>query len=78
VSGWRHNDDEARWEYGYDDIPREAFVLIAYVTDEMIERVAFPVMIARRLHERVGSVPPPLREHLPPGPPVAFPPAAAP
>lgn len=72
VSEWRHNDDEARWELGYDDIPRETFVLLAYVTDEMIERVAFPAVIARRLHERVGSAPPPLREYLPPEPPIVF------
>ena len=69
VSGWQHNDEEARWEFGYYDLPRETFVWNAYVTDEMIDRVAFPAPLAVRLWRSVGSVPPPLQEHLPPQPP---------
>lgn len=70
MNGWRHNGEEARWEYGYDDLPRETFAVIAWVTDEMIDRVAFPARIAQDLWNSVGSVPPPLREHLPPQPPI--------
>jgi hypothetical protein len=69
VNEWRHNDEEARWEFGYYDLPRETFVWCAWVTDEELDRVAFPAALAVKLWRSVGSVPPPLQEHLPPQPP---------
>jgi hypothetical protein len=58
-----------RWEFGYDDLPRETFVWSAWVTDEELGRVALPAALAVRLWRSVGSVPPPLQERLPPWPP---------
>jgi hypothetical protein len=69
VNAWQHNDEEARWEHGYYDLPRETFVWNAWVTDEELDRVAFPASLAVKLWRSVGSVPPPLEEHLPPQPP---------
>lgn len=72
---WEHDDDEARWELvAYrEDVPRMVTERIvgAVVTDEMIARVAGPQMLAVRLFNRIGSVPPPLAEHLPPHDPDA-------
>jgi hypothetical protein len=62
---WRHNDDESRWEYGYDDLAYMRFVVGAWVTDECIERT-IPEMTAASLYRRLGSVPPPLRDYQPP------------
>jgi len=69
---WRHNGRESRWELGYDDIPRQKFVVAAWVTDEMIDHVADPAMLTRRTMESAGSVPPPLREYLPPSVPIVM------
>lgn len=69
MNGWQHNDEEAQWEFGYYDLAYDRFIANAWVTDEMIGRVAFPAAIAVRLWRSVGSVPPPLQEHLPPQPP---------
>lgn len=66
---WRHNDREAQWEHGYYDLAYDRFIANAWVTDEMIDRTGFPAVLAVRLWRSVGSVPPPLREHLPPQPP---------
>jgi hypothetical protein len=71
VSGrWEHDDDEARWELvAYrEDVPRMTTdrIVGAWVTDEMIARVASPQMLAVHLFSKLGSVPPPLAEHLPP------------
>lgn len=72
MAEWRHDDDESRWEYGYcDDVAgTEHWVWSAYVTDEMIDRVALPAQLAARIFNKLGSVPPPLAEYLPPEPPV--------
>lgn len=74
MSGWRHNDEESRWELGYHDVPMERWVCSGYVTDEFLERVAMPPeRLAVHLWKRFGSVPPPLAGRLPPEPPVVFP-----
>lgn len=69
MSGWQHNDEEAQWEHGYYDLAYDRFIANAWVTDEALDRVAFPASLAVRLWRSVGSVPPPLQEHLPPQPP---------
>lgn len=69
VNGWQHNDEEAQWEHGYYDLAYDRFIANAWVTDEMIDRVYLPATLAVRLWRSVGSVPPPLQEHLPPQPP---------
>jgi hypothetical protein len=71
VSGqWERNDSESRWELAAyrEDVPRQVTdrIVAAWVTDEHIACVANPVMVAARLFNQVGSVPPPLAEHLPP------------
>jgi hypothetical protein len=71
VSGrWERDDGEARWELvAYrEDVPRMTTERIvgAWVTDEHIDRVASPQMLAVHLFNKLGSVPPPLEEHLPP------------
>jgi hypothetical protein len=71
VSGQRErNDSESRWELAAyrEDVPRQVTdrIVAAWVTDEHIACVANPVMAAARLFNRIGSVPPPLAEHLPP------------
>lgn len=66
MSGWRHNDDERRWELGYYDVPVERWLWSAWITDEMIGCVALPAQLAVRTRSRLGSVPPPLAAHLPP------------
>lgn len=53
--GWAHNSRREQWEW-HD--PRG--VVRAMVTDEMIERIAVPGALARRLRSTLGSVPPPL------------------
>lgn len=72
---WRHNDADRQWEYGYYDLAYDKFIVGAFVTDEMIERVAVPAAVAGQLMRSVGSVPPPLREHAPapaPEPPIRY------
>jgi hypothetical protein len=69
LSGWQHNDEKAQWEFGYYDLACDRFIASAWVTDECIDRVAFPARTAQGLWNSVGSVPPPLQEHLPPQPP---------
>lgn len=71
MAEWRHNDEESRWELGYyDDVARtERWVWSAYVTDEMIDRIAEPAHLAVRTFNKLGSVPPPLAGYLPPEPP---------
>ena len=68
-AGWVHNDEDAQWEFRvtWRDEPRQRTEtrVIAWVTDEMVDRVADPVILAARLHNRCGSVPPPLTGHLP-------------
>ena len=63
------NDEDARWELRatWRDEPRQRTEtrVIAWVTDEMMTRVANPVMLAVRLHNSIGTVPPPLAAHLP-------------
>lgn len=67
---WEHDDGEARWELvAYsEDVPRMTTdrIVGAWVTDEMIARVASPQRLAVRLFNKLGSVPPPLAEYLPP------------
>lgn len=67
---WEHDDDEAQWELvAYrEDVPRMATdrIVGAWVTDEMIAGVASLRMLAVRLFNTIGSVPPPLEGHLPP------------
>ena len=67
---WEHDDGEARWELvAYrEDVPRMATdrIVGAWVTDEMIAGVASLRMLAVRLFNTIGSVPPPLEGHLPP------------
>lgn len=65
MNGWQHNDKEAQWEFGYYDLPHKTFVWSAWVTDEELDRVAFPALLAVRIWRSVGSVPPPLQGHLP-------------
>jgi hypothetical protein len=71
VSGrWEHDDDEAQWELVTyrEDVPRMTTdrIVGARVTDEMIASVASPQRLAVSLFNTIGSVPPPLEEHLPP------------
>jgi hypothetical protein len=63
---WRHNDGKHQWELGYDDVPRMEFVVLAWVTDELIERAANPELVARHIKRKMGSVPPPWQQHLEP------------
>lgn len=67
---WVHNDDEARWELrvSWRDEPRQRDEerVAAWVTDEMIARIAYPATLAASLIGSLGSVPPPLTGHLPP------------
>lgn len=67
---WERNDGESRWELVayHEDVPRQVTdrIVWAWVTDEHIANVASPAMVAARLFGRLGSVPPPLEEHLPP------------
>lgn len=57
---WTYNDEEHEWEIVVNGH------VVAFVTDEMIERVADPQAIAVRVFNSVGSVPPPLEKLLPP------------
>lgn len=71
MSGWRHNDEESRWELGYYDLPMERWVTAGYVTDEFLERVAMPpAKLAVHLRKRFGSVPPLLAGCLPADAPI--------
>ena len=67
---WEHDDDEAQWELVTyrEDVPRMTTdrIVGARVTDEMIAGVASLRMLAVRLFNTIGSVPPPLEGHLPP------------
>jgi hypothetical protein len=72
VSGWRHNDDERQWEYGYYDLAYDRWIGYGLVTDEAIERVMFPAALARRLWSSFGSLPPPLAEFEPPPVPIVY------
>jgi hypothetical protein len=71
VSEWRHNPKKSWWELGYWDEPRQEFAGVAWVTDEFIARTD-PRMTAAALHRRLGTVPPPLAEFLPPPVPVVY------
>jgi hypothetical protein len=71
VSGqWERNDSESRWELAAyrEDVRRQVTdrIVVAWVTDELIADAASPAMTAARLFGKLGSVPPPLAEHLPP------------
>lgn len=65
---WEHTGSQ--WELAAyrEDVPRMTTDRIAgaWVTDELIARVHSPQMLAVRLFNKIGSVPPPLEEYLPP------------
>lgn len=67
---WRFNTDLDQWELGYYDLPRKCWAILGIVTSEFIGRVATPRLIADRMRDRLGSVPPPLERHLTPDPPI--------
>lgn len=74
---WEHNDGLQQWElaaYSGDEIAgNRARHVVAFVTDEFMERVSDPTGAAVLLFNRLRSVPPPWEELLPrEPPPVAF------
>jgi hypothetical protein len=62
---WLHNAILSQWELRDRDIMYDRDDLLAFVTDELIEKTAVPEMIAVHLRRKIGTVPPPLREYLP-------------
>jgi hypothetical protein len=67
VSEWRRDPVKYWWELGYWDEPRQEFIGVAWVTDEVIAR-ADPRMTAAYLYRKLGTVPPPLAGYPPPPP----------
>lgn len=73
VGEWRHNDIKSQWELGEYDVPRKKWTVYGYITDEFLARVAASKEeVAVKMLRRYGSVPPPLKDHLPPESPVVF------
>lgn len=72
MTEWRYNGKLSQWEWGDYDERRDTWTAHAWVTDEFIDRVADKRGAAVRLKRKIGTVPPPLQEHLPAEPPVKF------
>lgn len=64
---WRYNDDTDRWCYGYQDVDRDTFVLLAAISSELLddEDPDYKRTVALACLEKIGSVPPPLQEYVP-------------
>lgn len=56
---WTYNTEEHEWEIVVDGH------VVAFVTDEMIEKVADRQALAIRIYNTLRSVPPPLDDELP-------------
>ena len=60
VWSWSHNVKKQWWELRCQDPLRKP---IAWVTDEMLARLAMPQLLTRKLLEAFGSVPEPLQQY---------------
>ena len=74
---WRHNEKQCLWELGYNDsnavmYDAPEWHVVGSITDEFIANMDFTVMGLAALKDRMGSLPPPLAEKLPPDPPVTY------
>jgi hypothetical protein len=65
---WRHHEGKHQWELGYYDVPMMKFVVLSWVADELMERVAAPEMMAKAIKQKMGSVPPPWEHYTEPPP----------